>query len=243
MLHGLGYASWETRALQEQLGDDFGLWSLDNAGTGRSEHRASPCSIAQLADDAACAVDALGGPLVVIGHSMGGYIAQQLAIEHPEAVRALVLMATSPGGPDAEPVPASTVDAWTEASALSPAKYARMTMPLSFRAGWTDDHPAEFELLLDRRLESPTRQDVWRDQFAACRRFLATGIDASLIPVPTLVIHGTSDRVVPVANGRLLAARTPDVEYHEMRAAGHLLHLEEPRLVSQLINTFMAIHL
>ena len=123
-----------------------------------------------VADDAACAVDALGGPLVIIGHSMGGYIAQQLALAHPEAVRALVLIATSPGGPDAEPVPSSTVDVWTEASGLPPAQYARITMPLSFRAGWTDVHPAEFELLLDRRLEFPTGQDAWRDQFAACRR-------------------------------------------------------------------------
>ena len=57
------------------------------------------------------------------------------------------------------------------------------------------------------------------------------------------MIHGTGDRVVPVSNGRLLAARTPDVEYRELPDAGHLLHLEEPGLVSQLIHTFTANHL
>lgn len=240
MLHGLGYASWEAQPVRAELGAEFGLWSLDNRGTGRSDSFDGECSIDQLAEDAAVAIRQLGGPLVVVGHSMGGYIAQALAAKHPDLVRGLVLIATSPGGPDSQAVPTETRRAWTEASGLAPTDYARHTMPLSFRPGWTDEHPEAFERLLGMRLAHPTTQDVWRAQFTAAEDFLANGTTLGRTGIPTLVIHGMQDRVVPVANGGLLSRQLPTSEYHEVPGAGHLVHLEQPALVANLITTFTA---
>lgn len=238
MLHGLGYASWEADELRDLLAAGQGLWSLDNRGTGRSAPSDGPFSIEQLADDAAEAIVELGEPLLVIGHSMGGYIAQSLAQRHPEKLRGLVLIATSPGGPRSEPVPETTTRAWLAAAGASPEQYARTTMPLSFRAGWTDEHPDTFERLLASRLAHPTPQTTWRAQFEACQRFLSRGISPSTLAVPTLVLHGSADRVVPVTNGRLLRAELPDVRYREIVEAGHLVHFEAPSLVADEIQTF-----
>ncbi len=238
MIHGLGYASWEASILRRSFEDDFGLWSLDNRGTGLSDQFEGECSIDQLADDAADAVGTLGARLMVIGHSMGGYVALTLAKRYPELVRSLVLISTSPGGPGSLPVPPSTRRAWMDAAGSDPAEYARRTMPLSFQRGWTDAHPAEFEQILSARLAHPTPPDVWRKQFDAAESYFATGVDPKTIGVPALVIHGSGDNVVPVENGRLLADLMPNVIYNEVESAGHLVHLEYPQTISQLITSF-----
>ena len=153
-------------------------------------------------------------------------------------MRRLVLIATSPGGPESTPVPASTIQAWTDAAGSAPAEYARATMPLSFHAGWDREHPHDFEQLLAARLAYPTSATVWRAQFSAAERYLRTGVDVRQIDVPTFVIHGADDRVVPVENGRLLAQRIPGAQYREIARGGHLVHLEDPRAVCRDITTF-----
>lgn len=238
MLHGLGYASWETREMRTLLDPESGLWSVDNRGTGRSGPLTGPTSIQQLADDAAHAIDELGAPQIVIGHSMGGYIAQALAATRPEQVEGLILIGTSPGGRAATPVPPSTVDAWRAAAGAPPEEYARRTMPLSFRPGWPGEHPDAYERLLAARLDFPTPEHTWRAQFAACEDHLAHGIDPRRITVPTLVIHGTADRIVPVANGRLLALALPRAQYLEIEGAGHVVHLERPGLLAEHLMAF-----
>lgn len=239
MLHGLGYAGWEADGLRAVLEDTAGLWSLDNRGTGQSGDLIGESTISLLADDAARAVEQLGGPLVIIGHSMGGYIAQTLALEHPHTVAGLVLIGTSAGGRGSVPVPESTVDAWQAAAGLAPDEYARRTMPLSLRPGWVAEHPDSFERLLVARLAHPTPQATWRAQFAACEDFLAVGADASRQTVPTLVIHGALDRIVPVDNGRRLAQSIRGARYLEVPDAGHVVHLEQPRLVAGAIAAFL----
>jgi len=238
MLHGLGYASWEAQPLRKAIGPECGLWSLDNRGTGRSEHTSSPTSITELSADAAQAIESLGGPLTVLGHSMGGYTAQTLARSRPDLVNALILIATSSGGTDAEPVPQATLDAWSRASGLDPAEYARRTMPLSFSENWPQQHPKEFEHILSERSQHPTPGAVWRHQFDAAQQFLKAGI-ACDYATPTVIIHGSADRIVPVANGQSLARQLPNAEYHEFPGVGHLPHLEKPETVAQIIRAFM----
>lgn len=236
LITGLGYATWCWTELRERLDVRHSVICFDNRGTGRSEKPRGPYSMAMMADDAAAVLaDAGIENAHVVGHSMGGYIAQTLALRHPERVRSLVLIGTSPGGADTEPLPAETQAAWSAAAKLSPAENIRTTMPRSFSRGWTESHPAQFEDILRRRLEFPTPLEFWLAQYQACVEFFVAGAQVEDIKVPTLVIHGSDDRIVPVANGRLLAQRLPNGSYVELPMVGHLPYLEDPDGIARLI--------
>jgi pimeloyl-ACP methyl ester carboxylesterase len=154
---------------QRQLPDwsrQFRCIAVENRGTGRSPKPPGPYSIEEMADDAA---EALAGSRAhVAGFSMGGYIAQMLAVRHPELVDRLVLICTATGGPGIRRTPPETTAVWQANAGRTPQEFARATMPLSFRPGWTDAHPDEFESLLADRLEYPTSPECWRAQYDAC---------------------------------------------------------------------------
>lgn len=243
LIAGLGYASWCWRDLQADLCADAAMVAFDNRGTGRSDKPAGPYSMALMADDAAAVLDAAGlRDAHVLGHSMGGYIALTLALRHAEKVRSLILVGTSPGGPDTAPVPQDTVETWKLAGTLPPAEYARRSMPRSFAPGWTDAHPDAFERILARRLEFPTPAPNWLAQYAACGEYVARGLDVSAIRVPATVIHGEQDRVVPHHNGKLLAQRLPGARLVSLKEAGHLPMLEDPPGFAALVRAHLAAH-
>jgi 3-oxoadipate enol-lactonase len=241
LIQGLGYATWAWSPHVPPLAERYRVIAFDNRGAGRSDKPDEPYSIELLAEDAHAIVEQLGTiPAHVAGMSMGGYIALTLARLHPEAVASLALISTTCGGPRATPVPDSTLAAWTAASALDPPSFARATMPISFAPGWTDEHPEAFENLLAARLAYPTPAYAWRRQFDACEEFLARGLDPSSVTHPTLVVHGTADRVVPYDNAELLAKGISDAELLRIEGAGHLALLERPAEITAALLRFFA---
>lgn len=236
LIAGLGYASWCWQELRERLGGELALTAFDNRGAGRSGKPAGPYTIAQLADDAAAVLDALGhAQAAVLGHSMGGYIALTLALRHPRKVRSLVLVGTSPGGPATQPTPAETLATWQLAGTLTPQQYARTSMPKSFAPGWTEAHPAAFEDLLARRLRFPTPAASWLAQYQACAAYVAQGVPVEQVEARALVIHGEQDQVVVHANGKMLAERLPNARFVSLPATGHLPFLEDPAGFADLV--------
>ena len=243
LIAGLGYASWCWHELRAELGDAAATIAFDNRGTGRSDKPAGPYSMALLADDAAAVLDAVGlADAHVLGHSMGGYIALTLALRHPRKIRSLILVGTSPGGPDTAPVPQETLDTWKLAGSLPPAEYARRSMPHSFAPGWTRAHPEAFERILARRLEFPTPAANWLAQYNACVEHVGRGADVGAIHAPATVIHGEQDRVVPHHNGKLLAQRLPGAKFVSLKDAGHLPMLEDPPGFAALVRAHLAAH-
>lgn len=239
LVPGLGYAAWCWRA-QQPLGRFWRLLAVEPRGSGRSWKPAGPYSVSAMAADLAAVVQAVGGaPVHMVGLSMGGYLALALALEHGGLVRSLVLLATSAGGAGHVPVPEATRSAWLGAAHLPPERYARATMPLSFSAGWVEAHRDRYERWLVARLEHPTPPQSWAAQYAACEAYLRDGIPAELIDVPALVLHGDHDRVVPEENGRVLAERLPRARLLSVAGAGHLLHMERPRLVNAAVTGFL----
>ncbi len=242
VLHpGLGYASWTWHRVLPLLAAERRVIAPDPRGTGLSDKPRGPYTIAQLADDLAGLVEALdAAPAHVVGHSMGGYVAQLLALRRPDLVRSLVLMSTSPGGPEAVPVPRATRDAWEGAAGLDPLAFARATFGYAFREGWPEAHPERFEEDLAKRLAHPTPSERWRDQYLACEEFLARGAPVERIAVPALVLHGTADRVVPPENSRLLVSRLARARLHVLEGAGHNLMLEAPDRVARVLDAFFS---
>lgn len=238
LITGLGYAIWSWQRQLPEWSRTFRCIAVENRGTGRSPKPPGPYTIEEMADDAAEALARRRAH--VAGFSMGGYIAQTLALRHPDLVARLVLCCTATGGPDVVSTPAETRAAWEENAGTSPQEFARATMPLSFRPGWTDEHPHEFEALLRDRLEFPTPPECWRAQFDACLEWAARVTPVEQIEAPTLVVHGDADRVVAYANGVALARRIPDARFETFPGAGHLLFIENAPRFNAMVTSFLS---
>lgn len=241
LLHGLGSAVWAWERQLSAFEAFHRTVVYDHRGSGRSAKPPGPYSMAELADDAASVLERRGITRAhVLGFSMGGYVAQTLALHRPEIVDRLVLVATSPGGSESVPQPEETATAWASARGLPPQEYARATMPLSFAPGWTDEHADEYESLLAARLAFPTPPESWAAQYAACTAFVAEGADVERIRAPALVVHGDRDRVVPYENGSLLARRLPSARLETFEGHGHLLAIENAPRFNALVLDFLS---
>jgi len=238
LLTGLGYAIWSWQRQLPAWSQRFRCVAVENRGTGRSPKPPGPYSIEEMADDAAEALE--GRRAHVAGFSMGGYIAQTLAVRHPELVDKLVLICTATGGPDISRTPEATAAAWAANAGRTPPEFARATMPLSFRPGWTDEHPDEFEALLADRLEYPTPPECWRAQYDACVDWAARVTPVEEIAAPTLIVHGDADRVVSYENGVELARRIAGSRFEAFPGAGHLLFLESPDRLNPMVSSFLS---
>ena len=110
LIHGLGYARWGWEPVVEPLARSFDVILFDNRGIGESDAPAGPYTAAQMAGDALQVLDEAGVERAhVLGTSLGGMVAQELALAHPERVDKLVLACTTPGGAESFPMPEQTV--------------------------------------------------------------------------------------------------------------------------------------
>jgi 3-oxoadipate enol-lactonase len=236
LVQGLGYARWGWEPVVERLaGGDFLVVSFDNRGIGESDAPPGPYTVAQLAGDAVAVLDAAGVDRAhVVGASLGGMTAQQIAIAYPERVDRLVLACTTPGGPGAYPMPAQTVRLFTEAASLPVEVAVRKFVEnaVSARGPVVDE-------LVERRLAAPLDPEGWRAQAAAGMGWDSDG-HLGQIRAPTLVLHGTADNVVDYRNAGLLAERIPGARVELLPGAGHMLFWERADEFVRLIREFLA---
>ena len=115
----------------------------------------------------------------------------------------------------------------------------RTAYPTSFTPGWIDEHPEEYEGWVAARLDPPTPVECWLAQVGRSRPLQGDGVEVERIDVPALVVHGELDRVVPVSNGRLLAARMPRAELVVLPSQAHAPMLEEPGTFGELVCAFL----
>jgi 3-oxoadipate enol-lactonase len=236
LIAGLGQGTWVWRDVLPALQRDRRVIAFEARGTGKLADVPARDSVAAMAADAA---EELDEPAQVLGFSMGGYVAMMLALAQPELVRSLLLFATGGEGPRRVPRPRHVADAFTEALGLPDEEFARRTMPFTFSAGWAERNPERFEQIVAARMERPTPYETIEAHVKACYAFYDTGCEAERVALPTLVVHGDEDLIVPVENGRLLAARLPDVKYVELRSRGHNLMLEDPELFTRIVLEFL----
>jgi 3-oxoadipate enol-lactonase len=207
---------------------EFRVLSFDNRGVGRSERLPGPYTVAEMADDAVSVLDAAGVESAhVYGISLGGMIAQELALRHPSRVSALVLGATTAGG--ANLVPASeAVNAFVRLRAQMTAEHAVWaSVPINYAPRTRRDGGHLIAEDIAQRLRYPVEPEYYSAQLAA-----AHGHDAHVedIRAPTLVVHGDEDVLIPVANGERLAELIPGAELSRWPGAAHLYFTDEPEI-------------
>jgi len=223
------------RPFLDELERSFEVTVFDNRGMGLSGQAELPFTIADLAADTTGLLDALGLESVhVVGISMGGMIAQELALAHPERIRTLTIGASYCGGPEA------TLMAPEDLQMLG-AAFASGDRDQVYRAMWEINLSPDFRADDSRyaaftemaaALSSP--QPVIMQQMQACARH-DTHERLGQIDLPTLVIHGDADRLLGYDNGRQIAAAIPGARLETLEGVGHMFWWEQPQRSAELI--------
>lgn len=239
MIQGLGYDHRPYAWLRDVLDTRTRTVVLDNRGVGDSDKPEGDYTIEEMARDAVGVLDRLGiERTFVLGVSLGGYVAQTIALEHPSRVRALVLGCTyMSGDPERIQMPASTLELLTDREG-TPEELIRRGLSAAFAPGYPQERPDVFEQLVSWRLEHPVPLHGYMGQLAAGMAFDATGRVGGL-SCPVLVLHGDADAVVPVERGPELAAAIPGARLEILEGAGHLFFIEQVERTSRLVLGFL----
>ncbi len=215
---------------------DFGAYrtvSLDWRGTGDSEAGPVDFTTRTLAADVADLLATLElQTLDVYGTSMGGRVAQWLAVDHPDRVRRLVLGCTTPGGPRGVE---RSQEVRRRLAVTDPVAAREAVADLMYTPGWRATHPGPYATLGDPAI-SPLSA---RRHLRASARHDAYEV-LSRIAVPTLVLHGTDDEFAPVVNARLIADRIPDAMLRLFEGARHAYFEECRPVASPVVLEFLA---
>ena len=209
------------------LSRHFRVIAFDNRGAGRSDKPEMDYSIGMFADDAAGLMDALGiGRTHVLGISMGGYIAQELAIRRPDLLQGLVLGCTSCGGEKAVMMQEETRKAYIANEGLTDMEILRKDMHIYFSDEFIADHPKLIEQFVRISLRHVQPPEAFFRQYRAC-----LGHDTAErlvnIDAPTLIIAGDDDHLVPSENAFILKELMPHATLRMYPGKRHCFFLEE----------------
>jgi pimeloyl-ACP methyl ester carboxylesterase len=233
-----GYAAtgedWDPGFLAE-LGRSFAVICPDNRGVGGSELGGAELTVDGMAADLEALLVALGIERAPIAAwSMGGFVAQRLALRSPARVAALALLATDPGGADSI---LATPEAWARLTDHTgpPRQQASRLISLLFPPNLAADIDRRFgDLVAAARAQLST--EALRAQEAAMEAWHRQAVPPSDGgEIPTLIVHGDLDAVIPPANAAALADRWPGARVELLTGCGHALMAQEPQRAAELI--------
>lgn len=245
--HGAG----ETLLLISGLGRDRRMWdaqvpalsealrvvTFDNRGVGESPRPPGPYTAAQMADDAFELLDRLGVErAAVAGASLGGLIAQEMALSRPERVSRLALLCTHPGQPLVVPMARETLAAIVPDPAADPVERLLGAMRLAYGPRYWAANAEALAQAARLRAGSLPSPEAWWAQAAAGASF---GWGGRRLRVPTLVLTGDADLIVPARNSRTLCGLIPGAELRVFPGGGHYFFLETPGPVNRALAEFL----
>jgi 3-oxoadipate enol-lactonase len=233
------YAHWGEPFL-DQLRSDFELILYDHRGVGASTRLQGPLTIREMAADAAGLLVALELDAAhVLGISMGSMIAQELALAEPQLIRTLTLGCTYCGGPGSVHTTEQVLQSMGEAIASGiPERMIRASWEANVSPAFADD-TAAWASFLEISLRRRVSLEVIVAQTQACIEH-NTSARLHEIALPTQIIHGTVDQVLPVQNGRMVAELIPDAGLELLEGIGHLFFWERPERAAELLRAHVA---
>ncbi len=241
LISGLGSNTLGWELIRPALAARFRVITFDNRGAGRSSAPPGPYATRQMADDAAAMLDRIGVARAhVMGLSLGGMIAQELALAYPERVDHLVLLATFPRLRPGVHDP--WLDAWLQAGerGMDRKSFGICMMPWMLSPAFMAQHDL-VETALAKLLSNPypaTAAGI-AGQVEACRAHDALD-RLPRIAAPTLVLVGSEDILSPVSYAQELTERIPGARLQVLEGAGHVPFLEDPEAVAEALLAFLA---
>ena len=232
LIMGLAWpaASWYRQV--PALAERYRVLRLDNRGAGNTgDVPGAPYTVETMAADCLAVLDEAGvSEAHIVGISMGGLMAQELALTASERVRSLCLVATHPGIAHAVVNP-DAMELLQKRATMTPAEAAEASIPFNYAPATTrerieEDWAVRFPLAATN--EGYLAQAMGTAQWSGHDRI-------PTINRPTLVLHGEIDRLVPLRNGEMLAERIPGAELVVVPGANHVLTTDEPEQVAKVL--------
>ena len=227
------------RVLPKGLSKYYQVIMFDNRGSGRTTQPPGPYSIKQMAKDAVDLMDAIGLKRPsVFGASMGGMIAQEIALIYPERVTKLVLGGTMAGGKE-QTKPTPEIEAYMQPRLdLTPQGYLWWCAPAVYPQEFIYDHPEIVEKKIQDNLAYPSQLHAYEAQFEALRAYDSYSRLPS-IRAKTLVLTGNRDVLFPPENSQTLAKQIPDAQLEVIEGAGHMFWISHPTETLHALTSFL----
>ena len=239
MLRGLGRRLAHWGRLADDLESLFHLVLIDNRGAGRSDAVRRPYSVSDMASDTVAVLDHVGVERAhFFGISLGGMIAQRIAIDHPQRVDHLVLGCTSPGGEPSPWVSGRAKLALLRARIRNPAEAVAAEAQMVLSHGFRQAHPEVVADWVKLATDFPVKRSTLMLQLWAATRH-NPGRQLHRITAPTLIICSDADTLVPPDNSRLLARRIKGAEIEWLHGAGHDFATECPERTAAIVSGFL----
>ena len=235
-IQGLGVDSRGWLWQRVALGSRYPVITFDNRGTGRSDAPPGPYDLDVMADDAAAVLDAAGYPSAhVLGVSMGGVIAQKLALHHPGRVRSLILASTAC---HTHPWRREVLEEWVvQASTLGTRGFLIANVDRLTGGGCTRWFWRAYARISPRLLLAAP--DSLVAQVQACLAIEDHRPELGAIGVPTLVVTGGRDRLTTPEDAAELVSLIPGAELRVIAGGSHLLLIEQPFSFNRIALRFL----
>jgi pimeloyl-ACP methyl ester carboxylesterase len=239
LIAGYGCGSWLWFRQLPHFSKTFQTIIFDNRGVGKTDKPDEEYSVRMFADDTLGLLKHLNiTKCHVFGISMGGMIAQQLTLSHPEFVMGLILCSTTFGGQDSIPIPEGTLRILASSARLPREEGLRRNMATAFSPEYVRNNPKVFDKVISHLLSNPQPLYANQRQFHALVGF-DVGKRLNEISSPTLICAGDTDEVIPTENSRLLHKRIEGSELIIFEGSGHLVIIERAKELNTKITEFL----
>jgi len=234
LINGLGFGRWAWFKQLPALSRHFRTITFDIRGEVDLKD-----GVSTLVDEVVALLDHLRVRKAhVLGTSLGGFVAQELALKRPDLVDRLILVCTSYGGRGPETMSPQALATMLGFGSFSPEGAVRQGLEAATSDAYRAEKPEEFDHILHARLADSLPLVAYSRQAMAGARFDVSSEIESIF-APTLVIHGTEDRYVPLANAAALAEALPEAELKVLEDAGHLVFIEQSAKVNRKVISFL----